>query len=69
MRRLRNTEKYRATMRTRQGSIAMPGEYTPRRTRKINETAALSLLSVHAYQNKPVSIYISFYLFMDLFYL
>ena len=33
--------------------------------RKINKAAVLSLSSVHAYQNKPVSIYILFYLLMD----
>jgi len=32
---------------------------------KINEAAALSLSSVRAYENKPMSIYISFYLLMD----
>ena len=57
-------EQCRATMRdVMVNNIAMQRvRCTPG---KINETDALFLSSVRAYQNKPMSIYISFYLLMD----
>ena len=61
--RLCNAKKCRAT--TREVMVINAMQRVRCTPEKINKAIALSLSSVHAYQNKPVSIYISFYLLMD----
>ena len=59
----RGADQCRATMRDVTIIISM--QLVCGMPRKINKAVALSLSSVRAYQNKHVSIYISFYLLID----